>query len=54
MKIIIAKFPGKCAKSGKRIKPGDMVVFDFYTKKTYKPEYAPHYELNDVGGYIPR
>jgi len=54
MKIILAKFSGKCAKSGKRIKAGDIVVYDFYTKRTYLPKYAPHYEVNDVGGYIPK
>lgn len=52
MKIILAKFSGKCAKSGKKIKPGDMVVYDFYTKATYLPKHAPHYEVNDVGGFI--
>ena len=40
-KIIQAKFSSKCAKSGKRIKKGDTILYDIYKKLAYIPGNEP-------------
>jgi len=31
-KKLLAKYPGKCIKTGKRVKPGDLIQYDSATK----------------------
>lgn len=41
MKTIFAKFNSTCANSGKQIKKGMLMVYDYQSKKCYLPEFAP-------------
>jgi hypothetical protein len=52
-KIIQAKFSSKCAKSGKRIKKGDTIIYDIYKKLTYIPGNEPKdYTYQDDGKMV--
>ena len=37
MKKIFAKFPSYCAETGKRLKKGDPIYYNYATKKAYHP-----------------
>jgi len=37
-KVMSAKYPGKCAISGARIRPGDQITFDTVTRKAWFSE----------------
>ena len=52
-KIIQAKFSSKCAKSGKRIKKGDTILYDVYKKLAYIPGNEPKdYTYQDDGKMV--
>ena len=53
-KTMIAKYPGKCAISGARINPGDDIVYDTVTRKTWinEPGDCRVRTVADHGRYI--
>lgn len=40
-KIIMARWPSKCAETGVRIPKGEMMLYDYTTKKCYKGSCNP-------------
>ena len=54
-KIIIAKFDSKCAKSRKKIKRGDSIIYDVVNKVAYIPGNEPkNYSYKDDGQMVRR
>lgn len=49
-KVMSAKYPGKCAISGARIRPGDQITFDTVTRKAWFSE--PGDCQVDAGAYL--
>ena len=35
-----AKYPGKCSKTGRDIRPGDMIFYDTYARSAFLPDSA--------------
>ena len=62
MKIIYAKFTSKCAETGRTIKKGEQIAYDYSSKKAYctgsskfkeaMQGRAQEQERNDDAGYV--
>lgn len=63
LKKMAAKFPGKCARTGARINPGDTIIYDTATRRaelqpdadtiTFYGEHGPqHFTRNRAGRCI--
>ncbi len=58
MKKIFAKFTSTCAETGKRLKKGDSIFYDYTTRKAYHPEadavkvWESKQEAESVSAYI--
>lgn len=52
-KLIMAKFPTKCAATKKRISKGDFIIYNVINKKVYIPGNEPkNYTYTDDGKMI--
>ena len=40
-KQLLAKYPGRCIKTGKKVKPGDLISYDTATKRVVLIESKP-------------
>jgi hypothetical protein len=40
IKTMHAKYPGKCSKTGRDIRPGDMIFYDTYARSAFLPDSA--------------
>ena len=58
MKKIFAKFTSTCAETGRRLKKGDSIFYDYTTRKAYHPEadavkvWESKQEAESVSAYI--